>query len=104
MRYDVSSSPATERDGIAMSTEGDAGTVFNTEGPLQGLRVLALEQAVAGPLCTRPLADPRAGGNKIERPGGGGLARPHETPVEGLSSYFVLLHLGKSSLALAMKK
>src|SRR3954469_1770127 len=87
-----------------MRTQGDAGTVFNTEGPLHGLRVLALEQAVAGPLCTRHLADLGADVIKIERPGGGDFARHYDTSVKGLSSYFVWLNRGKRSLTLDMKQ
>ena len=72
-------------------------------GPLAGLRVLALEQAVAGPLCTRHLADLGADVVKIERPGGGDFARRYDTAVKGLSSYFVWLNRGKRSLTLDMK-
>ncbi|MBL8128526.1 MAG: CoA transferase, partial [Chloroflexia bacterium] len=61
-------------------------------GPLTGLRVLALEQAVAGPLCTRHLADLGAEVIKIERPGGGDFARRYDTTVRGMSSYFVWLN------------
>lgn len=72
-------------------------------GPLAGVRVLALEQAVAGPLCTRHLADLGADVVKIERPGGGDFARRYDTAVKGLSSYFVWLNRGKRSLTLDMK-
>lgn len=73
-------------------------------GPLTGLRVLALEQAVAGPLCTRHLADLGAEVIKIERPGGGDFARRYDTTVRGMSSYFVWLNRGKRSLTLDMKQ
>ncbi len=75
----------------------------NPSGPLAGVRVLALEQAVAGPLCTRHLADLGADVVKIERPGGGDFARRYDTAVKGLSSYFVWLNRGKRSLTLDMK-
>lgn len=76
---------------------------FNPAGPLAGIRVVALEQAVAGPLCTRHLADLGAEVIKIERPGGGDFARGYDTAVKGLSSYFVWLNRGKRSLTLDMK-
>jgi itaconate CoA-transferase len=71
--------------------------------PLSGVRVLALEQAVAGPLCTRHLADMGADVIKVERPDGGDFARRYDTSVKGLSSYFVWLNRGKRSLSLDMK-
>ncbi len=73
-------------------------------GPLAGIRVLALEQAVAGPLCTRHLADLGADVIKVERPGNGDFARRYDTTVKGLSSYFVWLNRGKRSLTLDMKQ
>jgi itaconate CoA-transferase len=72
-------------------------------GPLAGIRVLALEQAVAGPLCTRHLADLGADVIKIERTGGGDFARRYDRAVNGMSSYFVWLNRGKRSLTLDMK-
>jgi itaconate CoA-transferase len=73
-------------------------------GPLAGVRVLALEQAVAGPLCTRHLVDLGADVIKIERPGAGDFARRYDTAVKGLSSYFFWLNRGKRSLTLDMKR
>src|SRR5215211_6192332 len=75
----------------------------NPNGPLAGIRVLALEQAVAGPLCTRHLADLGADVIKVERPDGGDFARRYDTTVKGLSSYFVWLNRGKRSLSLDLK-
>jgi len=57
--------------------------------PLEGLLVVALEQAVAAPFCTVRLADAGARVIKIERPEGD-FARFYDACVgEGLSSYFV---------------
>jgi crotonobetainyl-CoA:carnitine CoA-transferase CaiB-like acyl-CoA transferase len=68
--------------------------------PLAGLRVLALEQAVAAPLCTRHLADLGADVIKIERPGEGDFARHYDGVVHGESAYFVWLNQGKRSVVL----
>ena len=75
----------------------------NSAGPLSGITVLALEQAVAGPLCTRHLGDMGARVLKIERPGSGDFARTYDTTVHGLSSYFVWLNRGKESITLDLK-
>jgi itaconate CoA-transferase len=72
-------------------------------GPLSGMRVIALEQAVAGPLCSRHLADLGAEVIKIERPDGGDFARRYDTAVKGESSYFVWLNRNKRSLSLNVK-
>ncbi|CAN5458036.1 CaiB/BaiF CoA-transferase family protein [soil metagenome] len=72
-------------------------------GPLAGIRVVALEQAVAGPLCTRHLADLGADVIKIERPDGGDFARRYDTAVKGESSYFIWLNRNKRSLTLNVK-
>ena len=76
---------------------------FDPGGPLAGIRVLALEQAVAGPLCTRHLADLGADVVKVERREGGDFARRYDTAVLGQSSYFVWLNRGKRSLTLDLK-
>lgn len=66
---------------------------------LQDLRVIALEQAVAAPLCTRRLAQAGADVVKIERPGGD-FARDYDRAVHGQSAYFVWLNAGKRSVVL----
>lgn len=71
--------------------------------PLDGVRVVALEQAVAGPLCTRHLADLGADVVKIERPEGD-FARRYDTVVRGQSAYFVWLNRGKRSIALDLAR
>jgi crotonobetainyl-CoA:carnitine CoA-transferase CaiB-like acyl-CoA transferase len=68
--------------------------------PLAGLRVIALEQAVAGPFCTRQLADMGADVIKVERPGVGDPARAYDTAIQGQSAYFAWLNRGKRSVEL----
>jgi itaconate CoA-transferase len=72
--------------------------------PLNGITVVAIEQAVAAPFATRQLADLGARVIKIERPDGGDFARGYDTTVRGLSSYFVWLNRSKQSLTLDLKR
>ena len=70
---------------------------------LDGITVVALEQAVAAPFATRQLADLGAQVIKVERPGGGDFAREYDTSVLGQSSFFVWLNRGKKSVTLDVK-
>ncbi|MFN8475012.1 MAG: CaiB/BaiF CoA-transferase family protein [Anaerolineae bacterium] len=72
--------------------------------PLDGLRVIALEQAVAAPFCSRQLADMGADVIKIERPDGGDFARGYDGALNGLSAYFAWLNRGKRSVVLDLKQ
>ena len=72
--------------------------------PLQGLTVVALEQAVAAPFATRQLADLGARVIKVERPDGGDFARHYDKRVRGLSSHFVWANRSKESLTLDLKQ
>ena len=71
--------------------------------PLSGLLVVALEQAVAAPMCTCRLADAGARVIKIERPEGD-FARGYDDLVHGECSYFVWLNRGKESVVLDLAK
>jgi crotonobetainyl-CoA:carnitine CoA-transferase CaiB-like acyl-CoA transferase len=71
--------------------------------PLDGITVVALEQAVAAPFATRQLADLGARVIKIERPGVGDFARGYEEAVRGMSAHFVWLNRSKESLTLDLK-
>ena len=71
--------------------------------PLEGVLVVALEQAVAAPFATRQLADLGARVIKIERPGAGDFARHYDTKVAGLCTVFVWLNRGKESVELDVK-
>jgi crotonobetainyl-CoA:carnitine CoA-transferase CaiB-like acyl-CoA transferase len=71
--------------------------------PLEGITVVALEQAVAAPFATRQLADLGARVIKVERPGAGDFARGYDRTVYGQSSYFVWLNRGKESVELDIK-
>lgn len=70
--------------------------------PLDGLLVVALEQAVAAPYCSSRLADAGARVIKIERPEGD-FARGYDRAVHGESSYWVWINRGKESIALDLK-
>ena len=71
--------------------------------PLDGLLVVALEQAVAAPYCSSRLADAGARVIKIER-ASGDFARNYDQAVHGHSTYFVWLNRGKESLVLDIKQ
>jgi itaconate CoA-transferase len=71
--------------------------------PLEGMRVVALEHAVAAPLCSRHLADLGADVIKVERPGGGDFAREYDNYVNGVCSHFIWLNRGKRSVTLDVK-
>jgi itaconate CoA-transferase len=71
--------------------------------PLDGITVVALEQAVAAPFATRQLADLGARIIKIERPEVGDFARDYDQTVNGLSAYFVWLNRSKESITLDVK-
>jgi crotonobetainyl-CoA:carnitine CoA-transferase CaiB-like acyl-CoA transferase len=72
--------------------------------PLDGVRVVALEQAVAAPFCSRQLADMGADVIKIERPEGGDPARSYDGALDGVSAYFAWLNRGKRSVVLDLKQ
>ena len=67
--------------------------------PLDGVTVVAIEQAVAAPLATRNLADLGTRVIKVERIDGGDLARAYDHVVEGTGAHFVWLNRGKESIA-----
>jgi itaconate CoA-transferase len=71
--------------------------------PLEGIIVVAVEQAVAAPFATRQLADLGARVIKIERPGEGDFARGYDRTVHGLASHFVWLNAGKESVEVDLK-
>ncbi len=71
--------------------------------PLEGLLVVALEQALAAPYCSCRLADAGARVIKIERESGD-FARGYDSVVHGESAYFVWVNRGKESLQLNIKQ
>jgi len=71
-------------------------------GDLDGLLVVAVEQAVAAPYCTARLADAGARVVKVERPEGD-FARRYDRHVNGESAYFVWLNRGKESCRVDLK-
>lgn len=66
---------------------------------LQGITVVAVEQAVAAPYASSRLADAGARVIKVERPEGD-FARNYDSLVNGQSAYFVWLNRGKESICL----
>lgn len=72
--------------------------------PLEGIKIVSVEQAVAAPLASRQLADFGARVIKIERPEVGDFARDYDHKVRGMSSWFVWLNRSKQSLSLDLKR
>lgn len=74
-------------------------------GPFEGILVLDLTRAMAGPYCTMMLADLGARVIKIERPGKGDDTRGWGPPFQGDESvYFLSANRNKESLALDLKE
>jgi len=74
--------------------------------PLAGITIVALEQAVSAPMCTRVLADFGARVIKVENPNGGDFARDYDDVVNGpngLAAHFVWANRGKQSVTLNLK-
>lgn len=71
--------------------------------PLAGITVVALEQAVSAPMCTRVLADFGARVIKVENPDGGDFARHYDDVVKGQAAHFVWANRGKESVTLNLK-
>ena len=86
-----------------MSNDGSAVSDHTASAlPLDGITVVALEQAVAAPYCTSRLADMGARVIKIERTEGD-FARGYDRAVHGEASYFVWINRGKESIALDLR-
>jgi len=73
--------------------------------PLEGIKVLDLSRALAGPYCTMMLADMGAEVIKLEIPGRGDDSRGWGPPfLEGESAYFMSVNRNKKSMTLNLKK
>ncbi len=70
--------------------------------PLEGILVIAVEQALAAPMATCRLVDAGARVIKIER-SAGDFARGYDSVVHGEASYFVWVNRGKESVVLDLK-
>ncbi|MDN3357606.1 CaiB/BaiF CoA-transferase family protein [Actinomadura sp. DC4] len=71
--------------------------------PLRGIVVVAVEQALAAPVCTRHLGDLGARVIKIENRAGGDFARDYDDVVRGMSAHFTWANRNKESVALDLK-
>ncbi|MDO8531119.1 MAG: CoA transferase [Dehalococcoidia bacterium] len=77
-------------------------------GALTNMRVLDLTHAMAGPYCTKLLADYGADVVKVERPGTGDMARwfgpfPDDRPDPERGGLFLYLNTNKKSVTLDLK-
>jgi itaconate CoA-transferase len=68
--------------------------------PLEGVTVVALEQAVAAPFCTFQLAELGATVWKVERAGSGDVIRGWDDVAKGFSAGFVWVNAAKRSVEL----
>lgn len=71
--------------------------------PLRDVLVVAVEQAVAAPICTRHLGDLGARVIKVENRAGGDFARDYDDVVRGLAAHFVWANRNKESIAIDLK-
>ncbi len=79
------------------------------EGALADLKIVELSEMVAGPFCTKVMADLGAEVIKIEKPRDGALARqrgpfPHDQPHPDRSTLFLYLNTNKRGVTLDVGK
>ena len=79
------------------------------EGALSGLKIIELSERVAGPFCTKVMADLGAEVVKIEKPGAGDVARsrgpfPGDEPHPDRSALFLYLNTNKLGVTLDLGK
>lgn len=75
-----------------------------TPGALDGVRVLDLTRALAGPYCTLMLGDHGADVVKVEMPGSGDETRTWMPPeIGGISAYYLSINRNKRSITLDLK-
>ena len=73
-------------------------------GALDGIRVLDLTRALAGPYCTLMLGDHGADVIKVEMPGSGDETREWAPPsVKGISAYYLSINRNKRSVTVDLK-
>jgi CoA:oxalate CoA-transferase len=84
-------------DGVLMATD-------KSEGPLAGLTVIEICQALAGPYACMMLSDMGARVIKVEKPGGDDSRGMPPHFVNGTSTYFMSINRGKESVVLDLKK
>ncbi|MEP3276695.1 MAG: CoA transferase [Stappiaceae bacterium] len=91
-----------------MTVREKSGSEYKTHrgGPLEGITVLDLTIAMAGPLCTQRLGEMGADIIKVEAPGGGDFSR--HAPMAGITKFgdatcYVTLNQNKRSLVLNLK-
>ncbi len=72
-------------------------------GPLEGIRVLDMTWALAGPYCSMLLCDLGAEVIKVENPEGGDPSRRNFPFIEGISSYFLSVNRGKKSITVNLQ-
>ncbi|NWF57511.1 MAG: CoA transferase [Syntrophaceae bacterium] len=72
-------------------------------GPLEGVRVLDMTWALAGPFCSMILADLGAEVIKVENPEGGDPSRKNFPFLKEVSSYFLSVNRGKKSLTVNLQ-
>ena len=73
-------------------------------GPLEGVVVLDFTQYIAGPSCTRQMAEMGAEVIKVELAPDGDFARAMPVLKDGRSGYFIQWNQGKKSLCLDLRK
>jgi CoA:oxalate CoA-transferase len=73
------------------------------KGPLEGIRVLDMTWALAGPFCTMLLSDLGAEVIKVENPEEGDSSRKNFPHIEGVSSYFLSVNRGKKSITVNLR-
>jgi len=96
-------------EGDAVLRDGDTLEVLpamtgGEGGALDGIRVVDLTRALAGPYCTLMLADHGADVVKIEIPGTGDETRDWAPPsIKGVSAYYLAINRNKRSVTCDLK-